>query len=76
MLKAIQQLARRTVFIPVWLLTFCLRPSLPEDHPWQGERTTLNSWAERGTPLALHFSLVFWLYGLTLAVFLIRFGHP
>lgn len=63
---------RRIIFIPVWLLTLCIKPFLPWAHPWRHQKLTLESWIENGTEEAYMFSVVFWVQGITVAVVALR----
>jgi hypothetical protein len=56
---------RKLSLVPVWLLTLLLKPLLPQNHPWKHQWLTLESWAEKGTAMAVEFGVVFWIGGLT-----------
>lgn len=66
---------RRIIFVPVWLLTLCLKPFLPWAHPWRRQKMTLESWVELGTDDAYMFGVVFWMQGLFIIWLLWRLTH-
>ncbi len=53
---------RRIGLIPIWALTLCLKPFLPQSHPWKHQEMTLRSWWLKGTREAVLMGWVFWLY--------------
>lgn len=61
-------IVRYIIFIPVWLLTLCLKPFLPAAHPWRHQKLTLRSWVEKGTENAFIFGFVFWVQGVSCVV--------
>jgi hypothetical protein len=48
----------------VWLLTLCIKPFLPETHPWKHQSLTLDWWARGATDSALLFGAMFWMQSI------------
>jgi len=58
--------------IPTWLLMRLCKPFLPATHPFCNKHFPLRYWHETQTPLCELFDLVFWGFGISAVIIIVR----